>query len=50
MMDRKKNTELKPVRRDLHSRDRWFTIAKVLLTVSPLLSLGFLQSASVGTG
>lgn len=50
MTDRKKKNELRTVQKDYHCRDRWFTIAKVLLTISPLLSLGFLQSASVGAG
>ncbi len=29
-----------------HAKDRWFTIAKVLLTIAPLISLGCLQAAA----
>ena len=28
---------------DYHKKDKWFTIAKVLLTLSPLVALGYLQ-------
>lgn len=35
--------------RDYHARDRWFTTAKVLLTIAPLISLGYLQTAIMGT-
>ena len=29
-----------------HARDKWFTTAKVLLTIAPLISLGYLQAAA----
>lgn len=35
---------------NLHARDRWFTAAKVMLTLSPLLALGYLQVAVTGSG
>lgn len=28
---------------DYHEKDRWFTIAKVLLTLSPFVAMGYLQ-------
>lgn len=33
-----------------HAKDRWFTVAKVLLAVSPLIALAYLQTASVSVG
>lgn len=35
---------------NLHMRDRWFTAARILLTIAPLISLGYLQAAAGGTG
>ncbi|WP_394273530.1 hypothetical protein [Butyricicoccus sp.] len=35
---------------NLHARDRWFTAAKILLTISPLISLAYLQAAVMGSG
>lgn len=35
---------------DYHAKDRWFTIAKVLLAVSPLIALVYLQAASTSVG
>lgn len=35
---------------DYHAKDKWFTFAKVLLTVSPLLSLGYFQATSIRVG
>ncbi|MDO5547876.1 MAG: hypothetical protein Q4F79_05245 [Eubacteriales bacterium] len=32
---------------DYHAKDRWFTVAKVLLAVSPLIALAYLQTASI---
>lgn len=33
-----------------HARDKWFTAAKIFLTLSPLISLGYLQAAAAGGG
>lgn len=35
---------------NLHAKDRWFTAAKIMLTLSPLLALGYLQVAVTGSG
>ncbi len=48
MLKRKRAASALP--QDLHIRDRWFMIAKALLAVSPLLSLGFLRLASMNVG
>ena len=32
-----------------HARDKWFTAAKVFLTLSPLITLGYLQTAATGS-
>lgn len=32
-----------------HVRDKWFTAAKLFLTLSPLISLGYLQTAAAGS-
>lgn len=33
---------------DYHKKDKWFTIVKVLLTLSPLVALGYLQMFAGG--
>lgn len=35
---------------NLHTRDRWFTAAKVLLAIAPFISLAYLQAAAGGSG
>ncbi len=34
---------------DLHARDKWFTAAKILLILSPLVALAYLQAAVIGS-
>lgn len=49
---KKKHRQKSPavLSRDLHARDRWFTVAKVLLVLSPFLSLAMLRQTSLGVG
>lgn len=52
MANKKKRSGKAPVQTlpNYHARDKWFTAAKVFLTISPLITLGYLQAAAAGGG
>lgn len=51
MANKKKRSGKAPVQTlpNYHARDKWFTAAKIFLTLSPLISLGYLQTAAAGS-
>lgn len=49
MANKKKRSGKAHALPNYHARDKWFTAAKIFLTLSPLIALGYLQTAATGS-